>query len=116
MIMNDRDQIVLLRPRSEAPSLNIPLASRSILWLLPRDAGLSGPMQTLVNIFSSVISAALAYPMSSVCNTMKRERDGNQKLYSRRCSFTWDGSAKKSYLVAASCIAAPSLRLDLAGY
>ena len=47
--MNDRDQIVLLRPRSEAPSLNIPLASRSILWLLPRDAGLSGPMQTLVS-------------------------------------------------------------------
>ena len=54
--MNDRDQIVLLRPRSEAPSLNIPLASRSILWLLPRDAGLSGPMQTLVNMVDTMAS------------------------------------------------------------
>ena len=53
--MNDRDQIVLLRPRSDDPSLNIPLASRSILWLLPRDAGLLGPMQTLVNINNSLI-------------------------------------------------------------
>jgi len=55
--MNDRDQIVLLRPRSEAPSLNIPLASRSILWLLPRDAGLSGPMQTLVNSYLAAVIA-----------------------------------------------------------
>ena len=35
-------------------------------------------------LFSSVISAALAYPMSSVCNTMKRERNGNQYVYSGR--------------------------------
>ena len=61
--MNDRDQIVLLRPRSEAPSLNIPLASRSILWLLPRDAGLSGPMQTLVNrCWHWLVVAALEWP------------------------------------------------------
>jgi hypothetical protein len=29
-------------------------------------------------LFSSVISTALAYPMSGVCNTTKRERNGNQ--------------------------------------
>ena len=28
-------------------------------------------------LFSSVISTALAYPMSGVCNTTKRERNGN---------------------------------------
>ena len=45
-------------PRGEAPSLNIPLASiaRSILWLLPRDAGLLGPMQTLVNMVDTAAS------------------------------------------------------------
>ena len=72
--MNGRGPIVLLRPRSEAPSLNIPLASRSILWLLPRDAGLSGPMQTLVNSASlmcvlastSTLLAELLFRVSAV--------------------------------------------------
>ena len=34
-------------------------------------------------LFSSAISISLAYPMSSVCNTMKRERNGYQYIYSR---------------------------------
>ena len=46
---NHCDQTVILSPRGEAPSLDIPLASRWMLWLLPHDAGLSRPMQTPVN-------------------------------------------------------------------
>ena len=47
-----------LSPRCEAPPLDIPLApiARSILWLLPRDASLPGPMKTRVNMVDTMTS------------------------------------------------------------
>ena len=64
--------------------------NRPSSWKTPRPDTASaaqaraGPAARLVlfwlgnGLVSSAISTALAYPMSSVCNTMKHERNGNQ--------------------------------------
>ena len=72
--MNGRCRIVILRPRAEAPSLNMPLAPRWILWLLPRDAGLSGPMQTLELVNTAARCESQSRPVAGLSYARRHRR------------------------------------------